>query len=335
MERLMRKLKKYLIPHPENDHRPHLLRRHTVFFVCGLMVVAEIIFLAGPSYLIIRSKLFGVIVVNALIDETNENRLASKLPPLQVSPLLQAAAQDKANDMATKGYFAHTSPQGLTPWYWFGVVGYNFSSAGENLAVNFSDSQDVTNAWMNSPEHRANILNGDFTQIGMATAQGTYDGRPAIFVVELFGAPAGPAIISHQPPTTGKSAVVIAKSKTKPAAPIRLAVATSGALTSTPSFVAVKGAETQNAGTPAGNNRQSAVSNQNNPVQNAVAAPHAIANDIYLFIIGLFVIALVLNIFIKIRIQYPGLIMGGVIVVALAAVFIVLNNQAVSHILVL
>ena len=48
--------------------------------------------------------------------------------------------------------------------------------AGENLAVNFSDSQDVTNAWMNSPEHRANILNGDFTQIGIATAQGTYKG---------------------------------------------------------------------------------------------------------------------------------------------------------------
>jgi hypothetical protein len=104
--------------------------------------------------------------------------------------LLTVAAQDKANDEATKGYFAHTSPQGLTPWYWFQQVGYNFDYAGENLAVNFSDSEDVTTAWMNSPEHRANILNTDFTQIGIAAAQGVYEGEPTTFVVEEFGTPA-------------------------------------------------------------------------------------------------------------------------------------------------
>ena len=55
--------------------------------------------------------------------------------------------------------------------------------------MNFSDSQDVTNAWMNSPEHRANILSGDFTQIGIATAAGIYEGHETTYVVEEFGAP--------------------------------------------------------------------------------------------------------------------------------------------------
>ena len=99
---------------------------------------------------------------------------------------------DKANDMVANNYFAHTSPSGLTPWYWFEQVGYGFTYAGENLAVNFSDSQDVTNAWMNSAEHRANILNANFTQIGIATATGTYNGAPATYVVEDFGTPVPP-----------------------------------------------------------------------------------------------------------------------------------------------
>ena len=158
-----------------------------------IALVAESAFVFGAKYIAPQSKLFGIIEANALVDETNQNRVANDLPDLQVSPLLQAAAQEKANDMATKGYFAHTSPQGLTPWYWFEQVGYNFDYAGENLAVNFSDSQDVTNAWMNSPEHRANILSANFTQIGIATAQGIYNGEPATYVVEEFGTPA-PAV---------------------------------------------------------------------------------------------------------------------------------------------
>ena len=57
------------------------------------------------------------------------------------------------------------------------------------MAVNFSDSQDVTNAWMNSPEHRANILIANFTQVGIAIATGTIEGHPAVYVAEEFGTP--------------------------------------------------------------------------------------------------------------------------------------------------
>lgn len=93
----------------------------------------------------------------------------------------------KAKDMAENQYFAHTSPTGLTPWYWFTKAGYRFVYAGENLAVNFSESIDVKNAWVASPTHHANLISDKFDEVGIATYQGTYEGQPTTFVVQLFG----------------------------------------------------------------------------------------------------------------------------------------------------
>jgi hypothetical protein len=124
-----------------------------------------------------------------LTDLTNSDRLSRNIPPLSVNPLLQKAAQMKANDMATRGYFAHKTPEGRDPWYWFEEVGYLYERAGENLAVDFGESWAVKNAWMNSPTHRANILNNRFTEIGIATQEGFYNGRRTVFVVQMFGTP--------------------------------------------------------------------------------------------------------------------------------------------------
>src|SRR6185437_11375395 len=98
--------------------QPHLLRPRTVWFVLMVVLVAQAVLLIGSTYVAPRSRLFGEILVNALVDETNQNRTVNNEPALRVSPVLQAAAQEKANDMATNNYFAHTSPAGLTPWYW-------------------------------------------------------------------------------------------------------------------------------------------------------------------------------------------------------------------------
>src|SRR3989344_546950 len=122
----------------------------------------------------------------ALIELANDDRAGINLAPLKINPVLVLAAELKAQDMALKNYFAHTSPEGLSPWYWFDKAGYNFAYAGENLAIDFSESANVNAAWMNSPGHRANILNKNFTEIGIATAKGYYQGRETIFVVQLF-----------------------------------------------------------------------------------------------------------------------------------------------------
>ena len=224
MKRVSEVLRTYFIPHDGNENKPHILRPRVIAFVCLIVIVAESTILFGTSYVVPRSKLFGIILTNALVDETNQNRTTNNLPALSESPLLDAAAQEKANDMVANNYFAHTSPAGITPWYWFQNVGYSFTFAGENLAVNFADSQDVTSAWMNSPEHRANILSNNYTQIGMATAQGMYEGEPATYVVELFGTPAeGPfsfvntAAAASVPVTaTAPATKTVAATKTKP-----------------------------------------------------------------------------------------------------------------------
>ena len=182
-------LKKYFYPHDGNDHHPHLLRTEVSSVILSLLLVGEVAFLFSILVVLPNTHFFADIVPNVLVDSTNIERQKINENQLTVSPLLQQAAQAKAKDMATKGYFAHTSPEGITPWYWLQQAGYSYTSAGENLAINYVDSKDVILAWMNSPGHRANILNQNYTEIGIATAKGIYQGQEATFVVQFFGRP--------------------------------------------------------------------------------------------------------------------------------------------------
>jgi len=187
----MRKhLKNTFIPHEGNDHKPHMLREVGVA-VLTLLILAS--FAVSSFYavtLVKHSDLIAAIFPSVLVNLTNEDRAETNLPVLSRSEVLTEAARLKAEDMAKNGYFAHTSPEGITPWHWFMEAGYVFTNAGENLAVNFVDSEDVNQAWLDSPGHRANILSSNFTEIGIATAEGQYKGRDTIFVVQLFGRPA-------------------------------------------------------------------------------------------------------------------------------------------------
>ena len=132
------------------------------------------------------SSIYGSVLVSL----TNRDRTLLNISELKVSPILEKAAQMKADDMAKNGYFSHNTPDGKTPWYWIDLVDYKYVVAGENLAVNFNESENVQNAWMNSPTHRANIVNSKFTEIGIASSTGIYKGREAVFVVQLFATPA-------------------------------------------------------------------------------------------------------------------------------------------------
>jgi hypothetical protein len=345
---LMKKaVKKYLIPHAENDYKPHLLRFRAIAFVCLVVIVAESAFLLSAKYLVPRSKLFGIIVANALIDETNHSRTAGGLSTLHENPLLDAAAQAKANDMAANNYFAHTSPAGLTPWHWFQTVGYDFNYAGENLAVNFSDSQDVTNAWMNSPEHRANILDADYNDIGMATAQGIFQGHAATYVVELFGTKAPTQVAANTIPgistakaATPTSTAATSTKSTTPTSTVAVSPApASTTVNATSNKISVVQATTTNAssvvlGFVTSDNNTPTVS-QTNAIQRILADPKTLANDFYIFLMILFGVALVLNVFIKIRVQHPRAIFGALLVIVVAGFAVLLNQSAVAHIAVL
>ncbi len=142
----------------------------------------------------ITSQQYASVLATVLVDLTNGDRTQNSLTALTLSPALTAVAQAKANDMAAKSYFAHISPEGIDPWHWFTQEGYAFDYAGENLAVDFSESSDVERAWMNSPTHRENILNPKFTEIGIAIAEGTYRGRRTTFVAQVFGTPSSSGV---------------------------------------------------------------------------------------------------------------------------------------------
>jgi hypothetical protein len=103
--------------------------------------------------------------------------------------VLDESAKRKAEDMRDNQYFAHDSPDGVEPWYWFEKVGYDYVHAGENLAIYFDDSEEVVNAWMHSPLHKDNILKKEYTEIGVATVKGKYKGYDTVFVVQHFGTP--------------------------------------------------------------------------------------------------------------------------------------------------
>lgn len=129
---------------------------------------------------------FADITKSALESFANEARKAVGLHPLVESKKLSLAAQMKAENMVANNYFSHTSPTGISPWFWFSRAGYNYKYAGENLAIGFFESKEVFNAWLNSPAHKANILNPNYKEIGTAVLGG-FGPNNSIVVVQEFG----------------------------------------------------------------------------------------------------------------------------------------------------
>jgi hypothetical protein len=185
---------KYFVPHEENEYKPHFLGEKSV--VALSLIILFLFVLSIFQFALISYTDFAAVISSVLVDLTNHDRDLNNVSPLVVSDVLKEAAQMKANDMALKGYFSHKSPDGETPWHWFKKAGYEFDYAGENLAVNFFDSNFTHDAWMGSEGHRLNILNSNFTEIGVATAKGVYNGKETIFVVQMFGKPTLKPVVS-------------------------------------------------------------------------------------------------------------------------------------------
>ena len=115
---------------------------------------------------------------------TNQERVKRGLTPLEVNPQLSRAASDKAADMMESQYYAHAE------WERFiREAGYNYCLAGENLAMNYTDADELVDAWMGSTDHRYNLLKAGYNEIGVAVIRGRYKTvEDATFVVQMFGA---------------------------------------------------------------------------------------------------------------------------------------------------
>lgn len=146
------------------------------------------------------SGLTAAVVAADVASLTNDNRTERDLPALSINPLLTEAAQLKAADMAKHSYYAHISPDGKSPLYWLNLVGYTYLNAGENLVIDRTTSEDAVEAWMDSPDHRENILRPQFTEMGIGVAEGKYEGTRTIFVVQEFGTPYPLSVASKPAP---------------------------------------------------------------------------------------------------------------------------------------
>ena len=175
------------IPHEGNNHHPHVLHHYALtgyaVLLIGLKVGAIALTLILPS----SSVYSSAVTPGNIVSLTNAARSGAGLSMLAWNDVLGVAAQNKANDMALHEYFAHTSPAGVTPWYWIKSAGYTYTYAGENLAVHFSEAEDVTAGWLASPSHRANILEPRFKELGVGVSYGRYHEYATTLVVQMFG----------------------------------------------------------------------------------------------------------------------------------------------------
>jgi uncharacterized YkwD family protein/spore coat assembly protein SafA len=111
-------------------------------------------------------------VENAVLLQVNQERQKAGLKPLVMDWELARVARTKSQDMAAKGYFSHQSPTYGSPFDMMKQFGINYKSAGENIASGQTTPNDVMIAWMNSQGHRANILNKDYTHLGVGYYRG-------------------------------------------------------------------------------------------------------------------------------------------------------------------
>lgn len=132
----------------------------------------------------------GHLTASGVLEWTNENRASQGLPALSENTLLSAAAAKKLQDMFKNQYFEHVSPSGIGPADLADEAGYEYVAVGENLALgNFKDDERLVTAWMNSPGHRANIMGGKYTEIGIAVGKGKFEGKTIWLAVQEFGKP--------------------------------------------------------------------------------------------------------------------------------------------------
>ena len=307
--------KKHFIPGEHNNHKPHILRIEAILVLLSIVLLIEVAFLVEVVVLS-NTKFLASIANEALVSFTNSSRKIENLPELKVNPLLERAAQLKADDMAERGYFAHVSPDGISPWYWFDEAKYNYIYAGENLAINFIDSQDVEDAWMKSTLHRANILSDKFTETGIGISSGIFENHEATFIVQMFGSQAVPveketiAPEVNVPETVPEVTIpekIIPPEKIKESSPQDTSIAVKG--------VSEEKAELQT---------------QNRPEitlpERLLATPRKTTNFLYIMLATILSLALVFMIFIEIKIQHPKLIVRGIVLLLFIASAFWLNH---------
>src|SRR6185503_438720 len=190
----------HFIPHARNNYHPHILGHRALALFSVLLLSAKVASIAA----LVINPIFKVyssdITATNVISLTNASRVSAGLKELSTNSQLNSAAQAKAQALLECQCFSHNIGS-KTPWDFIKATGYQYLMAGENLAVNYADAETEHEAWMNSPGHRANILNGNFVEIGIGVISGDFQGGDSTIVVQMFGLPAEQNVNLSETPT--------------------------------------------------------------------------------------------------------------------------------------
>ncbi|HSW98553.1 MAG TPA: CAP domain-containing protein [Candidatus Saccharimonadales bacterium] len=204
-----------------HKHNEHYLKTYWPYIPLSLIVALGFVVnsLWGKPHQGVLDYATDVSITN-LLSETNNQRAGNgSLGALVLNSQLDNAAQAKANDMAARNYWSHDTPDGQSPWTFFTAAGYQYQTAGENLAYGFDTSANTVTAWMNSPGHRANILNTTYTEVGFGIANApNYQGTgPETIVVAEYASPL--QVAAAPAPAAPASSTPSVKSSSPAAAP--------------------------------------------------------------------------------------------------------------------
>ncbi|MDD4902686.1 MAG: CAP domain-containing protein [Patescibacteria group bacterium] len=221
------KLKDFFIPHQGNNYQPHSLHPKRIIFHAVSVIAIKAIVVVFAVFFPLSAWLTPDLALEQsrkIISLTNDIRKNLNLTALKENQKLDQAAYAKAQDMMLKQYFAHISPENKGLDYWLAQAGYKYAVAGENLAMGFSTPADVMAAWQDSPTHYANIIDQDFSEIGVSMVEGKFKGTDTNLVAQYFAAPSSAVYALAQAPKKVGTAAKPASSEKKSVIPTKKTV---------------------------------------------------------------------------------------------------------------
>lgn len=312
-------LRKYFIPHAGNNFHPHMLHTKRALFYGGVFLVCKIILvvfvLALPSEVFMSADIL-TIESQKIALLTNKLRQQKNLPIVQTDHRLNAAAAAKADDMANKEYFSHTSPSGETVADFVRHSGYQFKVVGENLAIGFATAEEAMAAWRKSPAHYANLIDKDYIDLGVNMEIGKFQGESLVYMVQHFAAPIGSVVPAVSPKSVTAAQIGVESVVVPATIPVQPVIPATEVLAEKIKAV------------PAPPNAVFGRPFWDNPVEkyfgakkvSSAANIFGLSKGMFLLASVFFVLVLCLNIFIEIKKQHPHVIMQTAGLVGLLAI---------------
>ena len=219
----MQRLKDAFIPHEGNNYHPHVLHTKRAVLYAGVSLavkIGAIVFVLAlpkeafllPDVLLEQKKELAILVDNVRKDRN--------LSVLSTSGKLEQSSQLKASDMVAQQYFSHTTPDGRGFSSFLKEVGYDYTVAGENLAMGFSSPKAVVDAWIASPLHYKNLADQEFNEQGLGIDSGVYEGKDTIFIAHHFGKPKQYVTTAQAQPQEVEKKIEVSGTKISQPAPV-------------------------------------------------------------------------------------------------------------------